>query len=321
MDNKVLDSNTWYQEFIPFVDGVWVRWDDLQLNIPVGKNCKLELYYEYSWLIGNPDALVELEYLGSIKGLVFDPPINQGCAMAAGTTSLIWTISTELADIGPFLLHFSLRKMGLPESPPVPGGVIDTPLDIEVLFEDMPVAFDSVATAYPCHGAIHKLKMRRKPSDYPRNKEIFLVWTGEPAENLGVVMTPALAGSRLLTTDWISWEMNCADTVADGIFSLHLKVVNAEETTDVLSLSLGHNLVAAKRWQTGPHSHQPGSTFYFKYIQATSVHTKKLTPGVKVLINGASSGMVTNIAGEAVTTQTGSTKDLSIKNRYDGSIV
>ncbi|WP_415761680.1 hypothetical protein [Pseudomonas sp. CP4] len=55
-------SSTWLQEFMPFVNGQRVSWADVKLDLIRGESCTLALDYEYSWLIGDTDALIALEH-------------------------------------------------------------------------------------------------------------------------------------------------------------------------------------------------------------------------------------------------------------------
>ncbi|WP_339491057.1 hypothetical protein [Pseudomonas rhizophila] len=118
---------TWRQEFNPSINGQPVRWPDVELNLVPGEVCTLTLDYEYSWLIGDPDAQVLLEYKPGeqAQGLIFDPPLGQLVAMEAGSTALSWSISTQETQIDPFVLQFDMPLMsGMPKSPPLPGGSV-----------------------------------------------------------------------------------------------------------------------------------------------------------------------------------------------------
>ncbi|SEN51883.1 hypothetical protein [Pseudomonas sp. NFACC39-1] len=118
---------TWLQEFKPNLNGQSVRWPDVELSLVAGEVCTLTLDYEYSWLIGDPDAQVLLEYKPGeeAQGVVFDPPLGQRVAMEAGSTSLSWSISTQETQIDSFVLQFDMPLMsGMPKSPPLPGGSV-----------------------------------------------------------------------------------------------------------------------------------------------------------------------------------------------------
>ena len=210
----------------------------------------------------------------------------------------------------------------MPKSPLVQGEITDIPLDVDVVFDKLPVAFGPSVTAYPCHGATHTITVRPKPSSHLRDKEIKLLWGGDPAENLGVMVTPLLENAQLLTLEGVKWELNCVNTIRNGYFSLRLEVVKSGETTESLPMSLGHNLVRTYRWSTGPHYHQPGSTFYMRYLRATSVYLNAPAQGVNVSINGNPPYLSTDSKGECSSPEfNGESKNLSIINRYDGSIV
>ena len=81
---------TWQQDFRPNFTGSPAGWTDVRLRIFAQQNYILKLDYKDSWLIGDPDAQLLLEYKPGeeAQGLVVDPPLGQLVAMEEGTTSL-----------------------------------------------------------------------------------------------------------------------------------------------------------------------------------------------------------------------------------------
>lgn len=319
---SVPNDMTWLQEFRPYVNGQPVRWPDVEVASVIGEVCTLTLDYEYSWLIGDPHARILLEYKPGeeTQGLVFDPPLGQLVAMEAGTTSLSWSISTDEAQGGTFVLQFGMPLIEeMPKSPPIPGRVVDVAQELNVKFDEFALTFGEGA-AYPCHGASHTFTVWPEPSSSLLNKQVKLVWDGESAVSLGVVVTPALERAQLLTPEGASWELNCLNTTRDGSFSLRMEVVESGVTTGSLAMSLGHNLVRAERWTTGPFpSFDPLLDYYLKHIRAISRFTNEPAAGVRTLLNGAPYNR-TNAQGEVSATQLeGDSMSLSIVNRYDAS--
>ncbi|CAN7696219.1 Ig-like domain-containing protein [Pseudomonas brassicacearum] len=115
---------TWLQDFRPYVDGRPVEWSEVKLNVFAGQVCTLKLDYGGSWLIGEPDAQICLQFKPGeeVQGLVFDPPLGQLVAMEQGGTSLSWTIFTDQAQNRPFVLEFDIPLITeMPPSPPLSG--------------------------------------------------------------------------------------------------------------------------------------------------------------------------------------------------------
>lgn len=311
---------TWLQEFKLYVDGEPVRWPDVELGLTSEKICVLTLDYEYSWLIGDPDAQLLMEYKqgGEMQGLIFDPPLGQLVAMTQGSTALSWTITTTQVQGGTFILQFAMPLMsGLGKSPPLPGSATYVPVEFDVEFDEFSVDFGGAA--YPCHGATHTFAVRPKPSSRFLNRNVKLIWEGESPDDLGVVVTPAMDIVQLLTPEGVTWELNCRSTVKDGDFSLRLEVLENEDTTEPLSMSLGHNLVDAERWTTNLAMESP-SPVREKHIRATSRFLNTVAPNVEV--QGANPNLRTDANGEA------SVKEffdddfyLFIINRYGGGRV
>ncbi len=315
-------SSTWLQEFRPYVNDVEVDWLDVKLNLVSGEICTLKLDYKYSWLIGAPEGFLALEYASDVEeqGLVFDPPLEQRCEMAKGTTSLSWSIFTEIAHSGPFVLNFSLPEFEqLPNSPPLPGEVVNFAQEVDVKFDEFSVDFG--ASAYPCHGARHTVTVRPKPSSQFLNKPIKLVWGGEPAANLGVVVAPSLGREQLLTSEGVTWELNCLDTTRNGDFFLQLMLVESGVRSSPLAMSLGHNHVTVERWSTAEYQ-WPDIEWQKYHIRATSVFLKKGVPGVRVTRATNQFFYFTDSKGEAATTiSTQAGGRLEVQNKYDGTVI
>ncbi|MBV4550571.1 hypothetical protein HU742_005350 [Pseudomonas sp. SWRI102] len=120
----VPDETTWSSEFTPYVNNTRVQWPEIKLNVFAGQLCTLKLDYKDSWLIGDPNARILLEYKPGeeAQDLVVDPPLGQPVAMEQGSRSLSWSISTDQAHNRAFVLQFAMPLMNdMPTSPPVPG--------------------------------------------------------------------------------------------------------------------------------------------------------------------------------------------------------
>lgn len=310
-------SLLWYTQFRPYVNDERVRWDDLDL-IFVGGVCELKLEYEHSFLIGALDAFIVLEYQPGKEGqgLVFDPPLGQLVEMAEGTASLSWTIKADEAACGSFVLQFVLPKIvEISKSPPVKFEMSSLEQELEVKFDKFSVSFG--ASAYPCHGAEHTFTVLPKPGSRLLNKNIKLLMGGE---NLGVVVSPSLENEQLLTPEGATWELNCLNTTKNGAFSLQLMSVKSGGRSSPIAMSLGHNLVRAEHWRSGPHWQFPDDEYYMMNIRATSQFLNTAASSVEVTIMSPTPTYVkTNALGEFSTRNI--IYDLRITNRYDGTVV
>ncbi|MBV4456996.1 hypothetical protein KVG96_03410 [Pseudomonas sp. COR58] len=322
----VPNANTWLQEFRPYVDGRATDWEDLKLNLLAGGECELTLDYRYSWLIGDKDAQIALQYKqGSEReDLTFDPPLGKLVMMAQGTTSLSWIISTEGASTGSCELEFVMPLLTeLPHSPPVSVEVVNVAQDVDITFDAFTISLESGATAYPCHGANHTFTVKPKVGSQLRNRKVKWVWGGEPAENLGIVVAPPMNVERELTSGGLSWSLDCRNTARNGDFSLRLEIVDFENASAQIEVSLGHNLVTAERWLV-EHEPHPGEPFpiRFHYIRATSSFLNVPVQGVRVDLNrGGSRYVYTDSKGEVSVREDMSFDGLWITNRYDGTNV
>ena len=319
-ESKQIHFSTWHQEFMPYVNGQRVRWDDLDLELLAGEVCELKLDYEYSWLIGDPDAHIALEYQPGKEGqgLVFDPPLGQLAEMAKGTTSLSWTIKADGAVCGSFVLQFAIPKIvEMSKSPPVNFGMSNWEQELEIKFDEFSVSFG--ASVYPCHGAQHTLTVLPKPCSWLLNKKIRLLMGGE---NLGVVVKPSLANEQLLTQEGATWELNCLNTTQNGSFSLQVMLESGEKTSP-LTMSLAHNLVTAQHWSE-PAESFPGYPRTLHGIRSSSSFLKVPVSGVPVSqqVGSDTSRSSTDVNGEVtVNVDADVYVKMWIVNRYDESVV
>ncbi|SDT45621.1 hypothetical protein [Pseudomonas granadensis] len=313
MSKVIVNSQTWLQNFRPYVNGERVRWPDLQLNMAAGQSVELTLEFEYSYMIGDPDSGLRLccEPMAGEVGLVCNPPFEQLVEMAEGLISLTWTLTANADSTGLFGLHFEMPLYdGMPSSPPVPGEVLNYALELEIKFDESQMRLGS--HAYPCHGAEHTFTVLPKLGSQLLNKNIALVTEGG---QLGVEFTPSLTTPQLLGPGGVSWKLDCRKTTTNGGFSLAL---NAENVTSApLFMSLDHNLVSVERWRTD-HSQWPEWTPYtVSHIRAKSVYLGSVAPGVRVIINNGVRFDITNSQGEFSEREA----SLTILNRYNNIIV
>ncbi|UQS17927.1 hypothetical protein [Pseudomonas sp. HS6] len=320
MSNIPATSQTWLQNFRPYVNGERVRWPDLQLNLAEGESCEIMLEFEYSYLIGDPESALVLCCVPDAgeMGLVSDPPFGQQIDMAQGLISLSWTITTDQVPSSSFKLHFEMPNyQGMPQSPVIPGEILNFAQEMDVLFDSFHVGLRSEHHGYPCHGTTHTITVLPKPSSQLLNKHIKLI-TG--AESVGVVVSPPPQASQQLTAEGIRWQLDCRSTSNDAEFSIRLSVDDGSATSSALPMTLGHNLVTAYRWREEHYSH-PDITWYSHHIRATSVFLGKPALGVQVevIFNGSSSYRSTDSKGEVHVNDQMGNGDIKtrIRNRYD----
>lgn len=310
--SEMLDSLTWKQNFRPYVNKAPVRWEDLRLNMTAGESLTLELNFEYSYLIGDPDALIQLcAPAAKQAGLVCDPPFGQLVEMAEGLVSLTWTVSATTESTGEFELHFEMpHYQGMPLSPAIGGDVLNFGRELEIKFDEFLLDFG--ANAYPCHGAEHTFTILPKADSRLLNKNIKLMMADADP---GVVVTPLLANPQLLEPDGVTWTLDCRNTSKDGGFTLRLSV--DEWVSAPFQMVLAHNLVRVTRWST-EHAQWPEWTPYrISHIHAISEYLNSSASFVQVIVNNGSYYGSTNSKGEYSAREAG----LKIYNRYNDTIV
>lgn len=323
MKNKSMpDSNTWLQEFTPYVGGKRVRWADIVLTLVEGETCTLMLDYEYSWLIGLLESVVSLEFKpgSETQGLVFDPPLGQPLEMAEGTTSISWTISTTGAPGSTFVLQFSMPEFKeMPKSPPVPGKIVTIENQVKVSFDELAVVLGK-SSLYPCLGARHVVAFLPTADSELRGKDVTLKIITPSGAAPDVVFRPGAGTPQRMRLGGVSWELDYTQSKKNEEFSLQLVVAAWTKESLPLSVSSGHNLVTVERWFSNsnvsgwPPLPQVG-------IRASSEYLKVPVAGVEVSISSSSgtSHGYTDKDGKYVASGEGI--GLSVFNKYDGSWV
>ncbi|RIJ10612.1 hypothetical protein DXT77_12655 [Pseudomonas sp. 91RF] len=132
MSSISVTSQTWLQNFRPYVNGTKVRWPDLYLSLMAGECIDLTLEFEYSYLIGDPESPLKLCCEPDVEslGLECDPPFGQLVEMKEGLIELTWHICARKTSGAPFELHFEMPfYQGMPPSPLVPGKIEDVLID------------------------------------------------------------------------------------------------------------------------------------------------------------------------------------------------
>ncbi|AWA41115.1 hypothetical protein ACTJK3_07250 [Pseudomonas sp. 22105] len=311
MSNVSVTSETWLQNFRPYVNGTKVRWPDLYLSLMTGECIDLTLEFEYSYLIGDPESPLKLccEPDAESLGLVCDPPFGQLVEMKEGLIELTWHICARKTSGAPFELHFEMPFYeGMPSSPPVPGRVVNLITELEVKFDNMSTAFGG--QAYGCHGARHLLKVM-PVGESLLNERVRLLRT-VPA---GVEISPAESMPQTLSAAGANWTIDCLRSTEDGEIEVRLEFMDLGFESNSLCFKLGHYLVEAKHWET---DYWDSKTYS---IRATSVFLGTPAAGVQVRLNGVDYEK-TDKYGEAHKTDgEGGWVSLSIKNYYDGSYV
>ncbi|WLH13857.1 hypothetical protein PSH58_05760 [Pseudomonas hefeiensis] len=207
----VPDDMTWLQAFRPYVNGKSVEWSEVRLNVFAGQICTLKLDYARSWLIGEPDAQIRLQFKpgDEVQGLVFDPPLGQLVAMEPGSTSLSWTIFTDQAQNRPFVLEFDIPLITeMPPSPPLPGITRDEDSWLEEFtFYLNGQEFDLAHRRLSLKdGTNNTWELRVKEGSALINATSVALWMSG-GEALQLVFDPPLFQPQPVTTAPLSWSI------------------------------------------------------------------------------------------------------------------
>jgi hypothetical protein len=265
-------------------------------------------------------ASVALEDLTGAEalGLKFEPELKT--LRPVDGEPIRWSVSSEVSGpVGDFALN--LTSPDLPDRL-LPGqlSAFDLDNEFEVQCNSVPKALDEAA--YPCLGAYNSILIKVKADSPLLGRLVKLTWAGDSAESLGIEVHPK--ERQMLSAEWVEWALDCKRSTQDGRFSLGVESFEGKwATTSPWHMSLGHHLVSAERWTK---IHDGPIYFYEEYgIRAISRFLDTPAENVEVAVYRDYSTTpelhYTNRNGEVVITVMGQHISMSIRNRYNGSIV
>jgi hypothetical protein len=315
MSSSSVSSQTWLQNFRPYVNGVKVRWPDLYLNLMAGECIDLTLEFEFSYLIGDPESPLKLccEPDAESLGLVCDPPFGQRVEMAEGLIELTWHICASQTASEPFELHFEMPLFEeMPHSPKIPGSVFNFERELELSFDSYEINLEN--GAFPCHGAQHTLTVRPRPSSHFLNTYLHFSIEGD---NPGVVFDPPLPTPRLLTPEGVSSTLDCLKTSRNAEFRLQLISEKSGLLPFLIRMSLAHNKVTVERWRK-ELSQNPDTPLTEYGIRAMSPFLNRVVGGVRVDIYQMQViwSKETDANGEVIVVSGGRPTALVVHNKY-----
>jgi hypothetical protein len=307
------------QEFTLWLNGEEVSLVDGKLLLSRAYTYDLELRVrKHSWLIGWASVALEDLTGAEALGLKFEPGLKT--LRPVDGEPISWSVSTKVSGaVGDFALN--LTSPDLPDRL-LPGqlSAFDLDNEFEVLCNGVPKAIDEAA--YPCLGIFNSIHIKIKAGSPLLGHWVDLTWAGDSAESLGIEVHPKLR--QMLSTEWIRWDLDSTRSTQDGSFSLGLESFEGKwATTSPWHMSFGHHLVSAERWT---NIHDGPVYFYEEHgIRAISRFLDTPAENVEVAVYRDYSTTpefhYTNGKGEVVITVTGQHISMSIRNRYDGSIV
>jgi hypothetical protein len=321
MFTAIANSDTWLQEFTLWLNGEEVSLVDGKLLLSHATAHDLELRIRpHSWLIPWAEVALEDSSGAQALGLTFDPGLET--LRPVDGEPIRWSVDND----GPWSNGDFTLKLTSPSIPDrlLPGQLFDIEAELEMKFDSFATVFGH-NTSYPCHGALHVVRLRAKAGGSLMGAYVRLGWQGESAESLGVKVTPELEQEYQLGQDWLSWTLDCRGSLRNGEFALTLKTRNDQWLILPAAMHLAHNWVTAERWREDIEMGS-GQIMTRNGIRATSRISKELAPSVRVSVQHSDSSetyyKTTDLAGEAiVNTYNGVTADLKIYNHYDGSTV
>jgi hypothetical protein len=170
-------------------------------------------------------------------GLTFDRPIGVPERLTAA--GLQWRITGGATKSGRFELKLSTEV--IIQDWELSGRLISKNLADEgrVSLDATPVL--SAVSSYPCLGAKHAFSFLPNPLGPLSGLSMVLDWNGIPAEQLNVIVEPAVGTGVEIVSGGARWSLDCRNSQHAGDFSLQLTLPQLAMSSTAMAMSLGHN--------------------------------------------------------------------------------
>lgn len=180
------------------------------------------------WRNADPQIGLTLSELGVAKPLV-----------AAGVQ---WTFSSPAgtSKSSPFEVELRLASESLVRE--LPGRLMSRNLaeELSLRLDQVPAGLDGQAL-HPCLGAQHVFSVLPNALSPLVGLSTSLVWTGTPADQLGVKLLPSSGTPQVLSAGGAKWTLDCRDSRLAGTFALTLNLPQLQDVVTATPMTLGHN--------------------------------------------------------------------------------
>ncbi|MHC8363565.1 hypothetical protein ACYZUA_25460 [Pseudomonas sp. LS2P72] len=182
------------------------------------------------------DVMLDWRDVDPGLGLTFDRPIGVRERLTAA--GLQWRITGGATKSGRFELKLSTEDI---QDWELSGRLISRNLADEgrVSLDTTPVL--SAVSSYPCLGAKHAFSFLPNPLGPLSGLSMVLDWTGMPAEQLNVIVEPAVGTGVEIVSGGARWSLDCRNSQHAGDFSLQLTLPQLAMSSTWMAMSLGHN--------------------------------------------------------------------------------
>jgi hypothetical protein len=223
---------------------------------------------EVEWTIGNPLVPAALGFVcwrGETVTLTLTPKLD--------SQLLDKDVTLDWRDVDPGLGLTFDRAIGVPERLTAAGlewkitggatksGMFELKLSTEAIIQDWDlsgrlisrnladegrVSLDttpvlSAVSSYPCLGAKHAFSFLPNPLGPLSGLSMVLDWNGIPAEQLNVIVEPAVGTGVEIVSGGARWSLDCRNSQHAGDFSLQLTLPQLAMSWTLVAMSLGHN--------------------------------------------------------------------------------
>ncbi|WP_141233938.1 hypothetical protein [Pseudomonas sp. Irchel 3E20] len=310
--------NPWLREFTLYLNDEPVDFAAEGVVLRSGRSYQLKLVVRPgSPLIEQTTVALEDEQNAELLGIEASPALGSELLITA--QPLVWSVAVEGVESGYFGLKISSPK--LPDWV-LPGRVIGTNLagDVALVLDEV-IALKFGSTGYPCHGVEHRLMLHPTTGSALLGQTVILHWSGESEQALGIALLPRPGQAFVLGEEGITWQLDCRNSIKDGVFSLRLEVPQLGISSAELQMELGHNKVYVSK-HTGPTQVNPPWGYWVIGIEVRSFFTKQLAAGARIKVTREGQPPTyerANAQGQvSVSYPQGSSAELSPDNRYDG---
>lgn len=183
------------------------------------------------------DVMLDWRDVDPGLGLTFDRPIGVPERLTAA--GLQWRITGGATKSGRFELKLSTEV--IIQDWELSGRLISRNLADEGRFSLDTTPVLCAVSSYPCLGAKHTFSFLPNPLGPLSGLSMVLDWNGIPAEQLNVIVEPAVGTDVEIVSGGARWSLDCSNSQHAGDFSLQLTLPQLAMSSTSMAMSLGHN--------------------------------------------------------------------------------
>ncbi|WP_347901688.1 hypothetical protein [Pseudomonas purpurea] len=206
-----------------------------------------------------------------------------------------WRLSSGFSTSRSGLFELSLTSTEVSGARELSGRLLS-----ENLADEGHIVLDQVSatvgnqTLYPCLGALHRYNFLPHALSPLIGLNLKLEWSGKPADELGVTVTPELHLPQAISAGGAAWALDFSASQNNGQFALALALPQLSLTSTANVMQLAHNKVRIEALHEAAVDPVVGQDRAWLWVQVVSAFTRQPVAQVPVRWRGDTAPDVVN---------------------------